>query len=117
MQGSYYDTYRYVLSTQVARCETGGALVGTPVLSAGTTWSSGSTAVDGNEAIVVLVGRLCGLLNGSEQCLTNPDPTYGLPANGESFATAYRTPLNSSNDDWDVPVEEVNGSWYVNVPA
>lgn len=118
LQGNYYNACSYVLPAQVALCNAGGAFVGSSLLSAGTSWSFGSTVVDGNEAIVVLVGQLCGLVNGSaNQCLTNSDPTFGLPANGESFATAYSTALNSNNDNWDVPVEEVNGSWYVNAPA
>lgn len=111
MQGNYYDACSYMLPGQQSLC---AAFIGSEGPVSGK-WSFGSSVVDGTEALVVVVGQLCGRMNGSTyQCLTNPDPTYGLPTNGESFATAYSAALSSSNNNWDVPLEEVNGSWYVN---
>jgi hypothetical protein len=69
-----------------------------------------SQAVEGTEALVAVTGQYCV----SGQCLSNSDPTTGMPGNGVSFDEAFTAATSSSNTNLSpAALEEVNGTWYL----
>jgi hypothetical protein len=79
----------------------------------------GNDVVQGDQALVAVTGSLCISESGdvttpTTECESNSDPSTGLPPKAGTFAQAYSTAVNSSNEDTTVPCIEVNGNWYVN---
>lgn len=69
----------------------------------------GRTVVNGDRAlVVVLTSKFC--VQG--QCLSNNDPSKGLPSGSTTFDQAYTT-TQSSQSDPTTPCQRVNGKWYV----
>jgi hypothetical protein len=57
---------------------------------------------------------------GSPVCVSNSNPSFGLPGQGVSFSTAYANllwlPAIRAPRKWSgFPCEEVNGKWLVNL--
>ncbi len=96
------------------------------VLLAFTTPASGghltaaNYVIDGNQALVTVVGSYCltvsFLKQTKKQCTSNYDPSKGLPTGSETFATAFSKDSNSSNL-MAVPCVLVSGKWYVDLGA
>jgi hypothetical protein len=89
-------------SGQVAA--TGNATVGTMVLSA-----------DGNEALVSVTGSICAP---STPCVSNSNPSLGMPSSPSQFPADYQTAVANSTSDSStsispMPCSQVNGKWYV----
>jgi hypothetical protein len=48
------------------------------------------------------------------QCISNSDPTTGMPVNGVSFAQAFAAATSSSNTSLSpAALDQVNGTWYL----
>lgn len=79
-----------------------------------------SQAIQGNEALVSITGQICapyitGGSGSSGDCGSNSDASTGMPGNGVTFDQAYAAAVSSSNNGLSpVPLEEVNGKWYLN---
>ena len=109
----------FVLPTQQQRCEA------TTPTTTGTATVTGRVditgqAVEGTRAVVSGTGRLCTASStGSPVCVSNSNPSFGLPGQGVSFSTAYANAVaagHSSSPKWSgFPCEEVHGKWYVNL--
>jgi hypothetical protein len=66
--------------------------------------------IQGSEALVAVTGQYC--VNG--QCISNSDPTTGMPVNGVSFAQAFAAATSSSNTSLSpAALDQVNGTWYL----
>jgi hypothetical protein len=83
---------------------------------------SDSQVIQGNEALVSVTGRICAPYisggsssSGGAHCASNSDPSTGMPGNGVSFDQAYAAAISESNNSLSpVPLEQVNGKWYLN---
>jgi hypothetical protein len=83
---------------------------------------SDSQVIQGNEALVSVTGRICAPYisggsssTGGTDCASNSDPSTGMPGNGVSFDQAYAAATSESNNSLSpVPLELVNGKWYLN---
>jgi hypothetical protein len=83
--------------------------------------SSGQVTIDGadingNYALVELTGPVCNEIAG---CLSNMDPSSGMPTGPSGFQAAYDAALPSAPHSGPLiisplPVIKVNGQWYVN---
>jgi hypothetical protein len=81
-----------------------------------------SQVIQGDEALVSVTGRVCAPYisggsssSGGSNCASNTDASTGMPGNGVSFDQAYAAAISESNNSLSpVPLEEVNGKWYLN---
>ena len=69
----------------------------------------GHTAIQGDRALVVVMSSRYCIQN---QCVSNKDPSKGLPSGSTTFDQAYSATQNSNNDPT-TPCQRVNGKWYV----
>jgi hypothetical protein len=69
----------------------------------------GGAVTSGDVALVEITGHIC--TEGSA-CLTNTDPSFGLPKGSETFKQAYDKALNSAELS-PIICMKVNGKWYV----
>jgi hypothetical protein len=82
-------------------------------------FSVGYTAIDGSEALTVVLGTTCAP-NGtgasapaaSPSCTTSSDPAAGLDS-GKSFAVLWSAANSSTASSSLAPLVELNGKWYV----
>jgi hypothetical protein len=70
----------------------------------------GKTVVQGQQALVTILGTFC--VQG--QCHTYTNPDSGLPNSTTTFAQAFKTAQNSS-DDAANPLVEQDGHWYADL--
>ena len=70
----------------------------------------GNVFTSGNQALVTLLGTICAPGVG---CVTNTNPSAGLPANTAGFPAAYQNAL--SNFNLTQPCEQAGGQWYVDL--
>lgn len=98
----------FVTPTEQTACP--DVLAEDPLIVQGAAVRIGNTDINGSQALVVPLGTIC--LSGG--CLTNADPSAGLPAAGTSFADAYARGASSA-DDPDIDCVLVGGSWYVDL--
>ncbi len=74
----------------------------------------GQAVVSGDEALVPVTGNICAP---SSPCVSNADPTTGMPLGPSEFAADYQAAVANSTGSTTVlspmPVSEVNGQWYV----
>lgn len=66
--------------------------------------------ISGDLALVKVTGRIC--INGNG-CVSNADPSAGMPTSSETFKQAYDNALNAGGLS-PVPCIKINGKWYVN---
>ncbi len=84
--------------------------------------SVGKTQIQGNEALVTLVGKLCISASGAAsptgkpitRCKSNSNPSLGMPSGPNGFQSVYSSAVGSSSDTFTIPLEKLNGRWYVN---
>ena len=69
----------------------------------------GHTAVSGDKALVVVMSPKYCIQN---QCLSNTNPSKGLPTGATTFDAAYSATQNNQSDPT-TPCQRVNGKWYV----
>ena len=78
--------------------------------------------VQGEKALVALTGRVCLKAgNTGSTCISNADPSTGMPGGSVSFQSAFSAALtnfNSSNGSASgpfspIPCIEIDGRWYV----
>jgi hypothetical protein len=77
-----------------------------------------SSVTQGTEALVSVTGRICAPFisgsSGGSDCASNSNASAGMPGNGVSFDQAFAASQNESNTTLSpVPVEELNGKWYL----
>lgn len=78
----------------------------------------GYIVVDGTQAVAGDTGRECGPEN--TKCFSNSDPAALFKANKQPFANFWKTVISASNGSTTytlTPLSEVNGKWYLYVPA
>jgi len=73
------------------------------------TWTVGRFVTDGKRAIVDVEYQAC---LGSD-CITNTNPSAGLPGSGTSFSAAFQQDL--ANFNYATDCVRLNGRWYVDV--
>jgi hypothetical protein len=76
------------------------------------------SAIQGTQALVSITGELCAPYvsggSGGNDCASNSDGNLGMPVNGVSFSAAFAAAQNeSANALSPVPLEEINGKWYL----
>jgi hypothetical protein len=71
--------------------------------------SLGDAIASGDLALVGITGHVCSEGN---ICLTNTDPSLGLPKGSETFKQAYDKALNNSGALSPLLCMKVNGKWY-----
>ena len=68
--------------------------------------------IQGDEALVSVTYRVCA----GTSCLSNSDPTAGMPGNGVTFDQAFSSALASSTNSLSpAALELVNGTWYIDI--
>jgi hypothetical protein len=77
-----------------------------------------SSVTQGTEALVSVTGKICAPFisgsSGGSDCASNSNASAGMPGNGVSFDQAFAASQNESNTTLSpVPVEELNGKWYL----
>ncbi|HEU5002190.1 MAG TPA: hypothetical protein VFW71_05350 [Actinomycetota bacterium] len=109
INGDFDTACSYALPSEQANCQT--------VLPKGqnTTVQNGPLTLgnvftSGNQALVTLIGTICAPGVG---CVTNTNPSTGLPANTAGFPAAYQDAL--SNFNLTQPCEQSGGQWYVDL--
>jgi hypothetical protein len=71
-----------------------------------------SATISGSEALVAVTGSMCSSTSG---CVSNSDPSVGMPDSEVTFNQAYDQVLNTGNGSLSpVPCIEENGMWYIN---
>ena len=76
----------------------------------------GQAMISDNEALVSVTGSICAP---SSPCVTNSDPSLGMPPSLSQFPADYQTAVaNSTSGSTTVispmPCSQINGKWYVN---
>jgi hypothetical protein len=83
---------------------------GAAATTQGTFLETGGPIIQGTLALVPVAGKLCQ----SGSC--NTSTTSGLPP-GESFQTAFGQAMDYGGRGNIFPCQEINNTWYVNIPA
>ena len=78
----------------------------------------GATTIQGNQALVTLVGKLCVTQGHTINCRQNRDSAVGQPKNNSTKAfqalftkAGVGRPINSSA----LPCEKISGKWYMSL--
>jgi hypothetical protein len=103
----------YVISTDFLSCDEAISETDTKATIAG--FGIGETTVEGNEALVTVVGSLCVSQGAAKNCRHNTDPSVGQPRTRslKDFDALFSKaglgrPINSSA----LPCENISGKWY-----
>jgi hypothetical protein len=104
----------FVLAADVSDCSGGLAAAG---LSAHGV-RAGAVAVQGDQALVTVVGKVCANGDDGPTCSTNDDPAAGQPTGpgAAAFAAAYQQALSGTGPgDPAIPCARSGSGWYVNL--
>ena len=81
----------------------------------------GATTVEGDEALVSLVGKVCAPTSaGKTTCRSNNDPSVGQPGHGgqAAFDAVYsKSALGKPIDAGALPCRKISGKWYISTES
>lgn len=124
MKGNLPSICKYALPSEQCACKATVSQTGTAMGVIHVTGHIGvsQTQVQGNQALVSVVGRICTSISGpmspGRHCSGNSNPSAGMPKSSSGFQAAFTAAVNSAsggsgNGNFVIPCVKNGGHWYI----